>query len=185
LRRLADIWVRLMAPFTPHIAEELWTKLGGKGFVSLAKWPEPVEEWWNETIELEEDYIKALIDDIKEIITVAKLENAKRAYIYTAEEWKWRVAEIVAERKDFKAAMSEVMKDPEMRKRGKEVSKLIQKLVKERAFEPKRIDEEKALRQAKDFIERETGLEIIINPEEDKGGKKKQAMPMKPAIFVE
>lgn len=185
LRRLADVWVRLMAPFTPHIAEELWKKLGGDGFVSLAKWPEPVEEWWNETIELEEEYIKALIEDIKEIISVAKLENARRAYIYTAEEWKWRVAEIVAEKKDFKAAMSEVMKDPEMRKRGKEVSKLIQKLVKERAFELKRIDEEKALRQAKAFIERETGLEIIINPEEDKGGKKKQAMPMKPAIFVE
>ncbi|HHI00414.1 MAG TPA: leucine--tRNA ligase, partial [Thermococcus litoralis] len=79
LRKLADVWVRLMAPFTPHIAEELWEKLGGEGFISLAKWPEPVEEWWNETIELEEDYIKNLIDDIKEIIKVAKLEDAKRA----------------------------------------------------------------------------------------------------------
>lgn len=185
LRRLADIWVRLMAPFTPHIAEELWEKLDGEGFVSLAKWPEPVDEWWNETIEAEEDYIKALIDDIKEIISVAKLENAKRAYIYTAEEWKWKVSEVVAEKKDFKAAMAEVMKDPEMRKYGKEVSKLIQKLIKERAFELKRIDEEKALLQAKDFIERETGLEIIINPEEDKGGKKKAAMPLKPAVFIE
>jgi len=185
LRKLADIWVRLMAPFTPHICEELWERLGGEGFISLAKWPEPVEEWWNETIELEEEYIKALIDDIKEIISVAKLENAKRAYIYTAEDWKWKVAQVVAEKRDFKASMGEVMKDPEMRKRGKEVSKLIQKLIKDRAFEIKRIDEEKALRQAKDFIERETGLEIIINPEEDKGGKKRQAMPMKPAVYIE
>ena len=185
LRKLADVWVRLMAPFTPHICEELWERLGGEGFISLAKWPEPVEEWWNETIELEEEYIKALIDDIKEIISVAKLENAKRAYIYTAEDWKWKVAQVVAEKRDFKASMGEVMKDPEMRKRGKEVSKLIQKLIKDRAFEIKRIDEEKALRQAKDFIERETGLEIIINPEEDKGGKKRQAMPMKPAVYIE
>ncbi|HII67673.1 MAG TPA: leucine--tRNA ligase [Thermococcaceae archaeon] len=185
LRKLAGVWVRLMAPFTPHICEELWERLGGEGFVSLAEWPEPVEEWWNKTIELEEEYIKTLIEDIKEIVSVAKLENAKRAYIYTAEEWKWKVAQVVAEKKDFKAATSEVMKDPEMRKRGKEVSKLIQKLVKERAFDLKRIDEEKALRQAKDFIERETGLEIIINPEEDKGGKKKQAMPMKPAVYIE
>jgi len=81
--------------------------------------------------------------------------------------------------------MGEVMKDPEMRKRGKDVSKLIQRLIKDRAFDFKRIDEEKALRQAKDFIERETGLEIVINPEEDKGGKKKQAMPMKPAVYIE
>ncbi|AIF68832.1 leucyl-tRNA synthetase [Palaeococcus pacificus DY20341] len=185
LRKLAEIWVRLMAPFTPHIAEELWEKLGGEGFVSLAKWPEPREEWWNETIELEENHIKALIEDIKEIIKVAKLEDAKRAYIYTAEEWKWKVAQVVAEKRDFKASMSEIMKDPEMRKRGKEVSKLIQKLIKDRAFDFKRIDEEKALKQAKDFIESEIGLEIIINPDEDKGGKKRQAMPMKPAVFIE
>ena len=184
LRKLAEVWVRLMAPFTPHIAEELWEKLGGEGFVSLTKWPEPVPEWWNETIELEESYIKGLIDDIKEIISVARLENARRAYIYTAEEWKWRVAELVAEKRDFKASMSGVMKDPEMRKRGKEVSKLIQKLIKDRAFDFKRIDEEKALKQAKDFIESEIGLEIIINPDEDKGGKKRQAMPMKPAVFI-
>ena len=185
LRKLADIWVRLMAPFTPHICEELWERLGGEGFISLAKWPEPVEEWWNETIELEEDYIKNLIDDIKEIIKVAKLEDAKRAYIYTAEEWEWKVARVVAEKRDFKASMGEVMKDPEMRKRGKDVSKLIQRLIKDRAFDFKRIDEEKALTQAKEFIESEIGLEIIINPDEDKGGKKRQAMPMKPAVYIE
>lgn len=185
LRKLADIWVRLMAPFTPHICEELWERLGGKSFISLAKWPEPVEEWWNETIELEEDYIKNLIDDIKEIIKVAKLEDAKRAYIYTAEEWKWKVAQVVAEKRDFKASMGEVMKDPEMRKRGKDVSKLIQRLIKDRAFDFKRIDEEKALTQAKEFIESEIGLEIIINLDEDKGGKKRQAMPMKPAVYIE
>ncbi len=185
LRKLAEIWVRLMAPFTPHTCEELWEKLGGEGFVSLAKWPEPDPEWWNESIELEEDYIKNLIEDIKEIISVARLENARRAYIYTAKEWKWKVAQVVAEKRDFKASMSEVMKDPEMRKRGKEVSKLIQKLIKDRAFDFKRIDEEKALKQAKDFIESEIGLEIIINPDEDKGGKKRQAMPMKPAVYIE
>jgi leucyl-tRNA synthetase len=72
-----------------------------------------------------------------------------------------------------------------MRKHGKEVSKLIQKLIKERAFEIKRINEEKALREAKDFIEKELGIEIVINTGEDKGGKKKQAMPLKPAVFVE
>ncbi|WP_297062153.1 leucine--tRNA ligase, partial [Thermococcus sp.] len=101
LRKLAEIWVRLMAPFTPHISEELWEKLGGEGFVSLAKWPEPVEEWWNETVEAEEQFVQSVIEDIKEIIRVAKLENAKRAYIYTAPEWKWKVVEVVAEKRDF------------------------------------------------------------------------------------
>jgi leucyl-tRNA synthetase len=32
-------FVQLLAPMAPHIAEELWQRLGGEGFVSLAPWP--------------------------------------------------------------------------------------------------------------------------------------------------
>ena len=31
---------QLLMPFAPHFAEEIWEKLGGEGFVSLAPWPE-------------------------------------------------------------------------------------------------------------------------------------------------
>lgn len=31
--------LRILAPFAPHIAEELWQMLGGKGLISLAEWP--------------------------------------------------------------------------------------------------------------------------------------------------
>lgn len=31
---------QLVMPFAPHLAEEIWELLGGKGFVSLAPWPE-------------------------------------------------------------------------------------------------------------------------------------------------
>ena len=30
---------QLLMPFAPHIAEEIWSKLGGEGFVSLQAWP--------------------------------------------------------------------------------------------------------------------------------------------------
>ena len=36
----ARILVQLIAPFAPHIAEELWSRLGEKGSVCEAKWPE-------------------------------------------------------------------------------------------------------------------------------------------------
>ena len=36
--------VRLICPFAPHLAEEMWAALGGKGFCSLAPWPE-----WDDT----------------------------------------------------------------------------------------------------------------------------------------
>lgn len=31
---------QLMMPFAPHLAEEIWSKLGGEGLVSLAAWPQ-------------------------------------------------------------------------------------------------------------------------------------------------
>ena len=33
------ILTKLVCPFAPHAAEEMWEKLGGKGFCSLAPWP--------------------------------------------------------------------------------------------------------------------------------------------------
>ena len=36
LRTLATV----LAPFAPHVAEEVYEALGGEGLVSLAKWPE-------------------------------------------------------------------------------------------------------------------------------------------------
>ncbi len=32
-------FVKLLCPFAPHICEEIWESLGGKGFCSLAEWP--------------------------------------------------------------------------------------------------------------------------------------------------
>lgn len=31
---------QLMMPFAPHLAEEIWEKLGGEGFVSISTWPQ-------------------------------------------------------------------------------------------------------------------------------------------------
>ena len=38
-REVLEPLVRLMAPFAPHIAEELWHRIGGADSVSLASWP--------------------------------------------------------------------------------------------------------------------------------------------------
>ena len=34
------VFTRLISPFAPHIAEEVWERIGGAGLVSLAPWPE-------------------------------------------------------------------------------------------------------------------------------------------------
>ena len=35
-----SVFIRLLCPFAPHLAEEMWETLGMSGFASLASWPE-------------------------------------------------------------------------------------------------------------------------------------------------
>jgi leucyl-tRNA synthetase len=35
----ARTFLQLLAPFAPHIAEELWSRLGGSGSIMAAPWP--------------------------------------------------------------------------------------------------------------------------------------------------
>ncbi|MEM1004560.1 MAG: class I tRNA ligase family protein, partial [Pseudomonadota bacterium] len=39
-REAAKTLAQLMSPMTPHLSEELWQMLGGKGLVATAAWPE-------------------------------------------------------------------------------------------------------------------------------------------------
>jgi leucyl-tRNA synthetase len=38
-RQTLKVLAQLMMPFAPHMAEEIWEKLSGEGYVSLAAWP--------------------------------------------------------------------------------------------------------------------------------------------------
>jgi leucyl-tRNA synthetase len=38
--QLARTFIQVLAPFAPHVAEELWSRLGGEGSVMTATWPE-------------------------------------------------------------------------------------------------------------------------------------------------
>ncbi len=45
LREAFDAVVRLLAPMTPHLAEELWSRLGHQGLVADAPWPAADPAW--------------------------------------------------------------------------------------------------------------------------------------------
>jgi leucyl-tRNA synthetase len=38
-RAWMDMFVRVLAPFAPHVAEELWQRLGHTDSIALAPWP--------------------------------------------------------------------------------------------------------------------------------------------------
>lgn len=179
-----EIQTIILAPIVPHVCEEIWEGLGKEEFISLAPWLEPRSEKIDETVLRVEEFVEKVISDVQEIRKVAKLEKAEKAYIYTAEDWKWEVIELVRDEKDVGAAMKKAMESQRVREHGKEASKFIPKVVKERIF-PVRVDEKEVLEEAKTFISGEVGLTVEIDPEYDPQGKKKAAVPGKPGIYIE
>ena len=52
-REMLSLFVSVLSPFAPHLAEELWTVLGNKSPVSLATWPSVESRWLkDETVEI-------------------------------------------------------------------------------------------------------------------------------------
>jgi leucyl-tRNA synthetase len=54
-RRAAETLVLLLAPLAPHVAEELWERLGGQESLARAAWPEP------DPAQLEEDVVRLVV----------------------------------------------------------------------------------------------------------------------------
>ena len=59
--------LKLLHPFCPHITEELWEKIKGKGFISLAEWPKVDEKKIDENFEKQEEAVEKLMEDINNI----------------------------------------------------------------------------------------------------------------------
>jgi len=74
-------FLKLLHPFCPHITEEFWNKINGKGFISLAKWPVADEKKIDENLEREDEAVDKLAGDINSILDMVKIK-AKNAYVY-------------------------------------------------------------------------------------------------------
>jgi len=76
-----DALILLLAPFAPHMSEELWGDIGNKGFASLAKWPEFDNKHINDQIKKEENLVNGAISDVRSVLKLAKIEP-KMVHIY-------------------------------------------------------------------------------------------------------
>jgi len=72
LKQVADVWIRLMAPFTPYTCEMLWERMGGENLVSNAAYPSVDEGDIDEMVLAGEDLVKVLLDDVRSILEVTK-----------------------------------------------------------------------------------------------------------------
>ena len=121
LAELCSVWVRLLAPVIPFSCEHLWKKLGNPDLVSFAPWPVPDPAAVNRRIELSEDLLSRTVEDIESILKIIQMAPSAIT-IYTAPEWKRKVFLSVAAAENKGTVIREIMKDEEMRKRGREVT---------------------------------------------------------------
>ncbi len=73
-RQAMENFVQLLSPLAPHIAEELWTRLGHEGSITYQEWPAHDEAW---TTESEVEIVIQITGKIVQRANVAKDMDAK------------------------------------------------------------------------------------------------------------
>jgi leucyl-tRNA synthetase len=191
----------MMAPFAPHICEELWERFGNAGLVSTAPWPESDITMVDERAEVMEDYLKGLVADGAEIVKVTGIVPSK-IFLYTCQEWKWEIylklLSLLEGGADPKSLIREAMKDPSIRSRGGDAAKFISSVSQCAVSMPSeqrkrllsvRVDEEGFLKSNTDFLEAYFKCPVDVQPSGSPSydPKKRAGMssPMRPAIYVE
>jgi leucyl-tRNA synthetase len=196
--------VRMLAPVTPHICEELWEKMGGKGFISLAFWPKPDEARIDAKAEENEALIMSTLEDTLKIVKATGMTPKKVCY-YVAASWKWKtyqkvLKEAVSAKLIQGELMKELIKDPDLKNIAKQVAAFVGKMIEEvnkmsdqrknRQLNVGVINENEALKEAKEFFKRELNAEVSIYSEEDSKrydpkNRAQLAKPYRPAIYIE
>lgn len=203
LEQALQIWIKLLAPFAPHMCEEIWHKIGNQNFISIAEWPIYDSDKANIEIEEAESLVKTVLEDTSNILKATNIVP-KQIHYYTAASWKWRVYQNALKKSaSGKIVIGELIKellsDPELRQMAKKVTKFTGVLTREINRMPENIkqtqqqigviDETTLLEDAKVFFGREFYAEIHVYREDDpliNDPQKKAgfARPYRPAIYV-
>jgi leucyl-tRNA synthetase len=205
LRECVTIWIRLLAPFIPHICEELWERIGCEGFVSLAKWPQHNPNLVDIVAEESETLLASILEDTQSIMQATKL-TPTTIWFYVAARWKWKVYEHALKIAQEKGSIlvgdliKKVIQNREMKKHAKKMHQFCLKVTdsinrmgrerKNKLYSTGLLDEKCILLAAQDFLEKELRAKIEIFDENDTKkfdpeNRARLAMPYRPAIFIQ
>ncbi len=204
LKEAIETWLKLLAPFAPHLCEELWSETGEKGFISTAEWPEANERLKDAQAEEREELIRDVIEDTMNVLKATKVTPRKICY-YVASPWKWKAyLKILDMTKHGEARMNEIIeelaKDDDMKDNLAEVAKFAAKTLKEasrmpqqqreKALQMKTLDEKDTLKFAEGFLTERFKAQVVVYDEEEKEKcdprrRATLSAPLKPAIYIE
>ena len=88
-------WIPMLAPATPHIAEEFWQRMGGEGLLATHVLPEPGDSSEDTPILAREAYLRNLIASGRNLRELAERHmegSISRIVIQTTASWKSELA---------------------------------------------------------------------------------------------
>ncbi|MEM4391171.1 MAG: leucine--tRNA ligase [Candidatus Nitrosotenuis sp.] len=202
LHKIYSCRVAMLSPFAPHIAEEMWERLGNAGLVSKSQWPK-IDTVDSGAIQGEE-LLMSIVDDIKNILKVTKI-TPQKITIYTADAWKMKAYKKIAQdvmggQTNIGAIIKALISDSQTENVKKDPD-FVKKVVNSILAEPTELRRMRAEMEPIDetvFISKELfalakgefGVDIQVFSESDPAkydpkNKARTARPFKPAILIE
>jgi len=188
-----EIIILLLAPVVPHFSEELWNLEGHNEMIAIAEWPKYDKSLISPEIELHWLFYDNLIEDIRNIKKIIK-KPATKVTIIVAAQWKNDFVKTmigqVLEGLNFGELMKKAISNQDWKPHGKLIKGILQKVSKNPGkytvpFSTQS-EELKFLQDNISLLEREVGLKVTIEAEEESIEKKKsQGLPGHPAIILE
>jgi leucyl-tRNA synthetase len=204
LAEFLNIQIRMLAPFAPFTAEEVWELMGNRQSITKTGWPVVEEEKIDIVAEESEFLISGLLDDIQNILKVTKITPTK-VVIYTSAAWKAQVykailANILEGRINFGQIMKLLIANPETAN-AKSDPKMVQKMMEDILSTPlearnRRLNligfnEVTTIQDGQSLLSDEINkAQIVVCSEDDPTkydpkSRAKSARPFKPAIYIE
>jgi len=203
LHKILSSRVLMLSPFAPHIAEEMWEKLGNTGLVSQSSWPSVSDVIDPNSIQSEE-LLKGIMDDIANILKVTKI-TPKKITIYTADSFKLKayhfiLEKVVAGQTNMGSIMKELIANPDttdIKKNPDFVQKTIKDIlsvtteIRKTKLATKEFDEKSLIsKELISLAKSDFGVDLQVYSENDSEiydpkGKARHARPFKPAILIE
>lgn len=205
LHKINSVRVAMLSPFAPHIAEEMWQKLGYAKPVSKERWPEYSKDMIDGTSIQSEELLKSTISDIANILKVTKITPQKIVLYVNSDSMKSKIYRKILEimvggQNNMGVIMKELIADPETSD-AKKMPDFVQKTIKDLHSESETIKTMKLESDSfgeKEFLSKELaslgkkefGVDITVYSESDSDiydpkGKARHARPYKPAILIE
>jgi len=204
LHKILSSRVLMLSPFAPHIAEEIWEKLGNSELASKSAWPSSIGIEFDPTSIQTETLLKSIIDDINNILKVTKI-SPKKITIYTAEQWKSKAYNSILKNVlDGQTNIGAIIKSLIANKETEQIKKdpdFVKKTLNDILSEPVelrkgrmnigQIDEKQIISsELSSLVKNDYGVELSVFSESDSEkydpkNKAKAARPFKPAILIE